>query len=196
MFLYLLQLCDALGIDPCDRRTKNSRSTKKGTRWNECEAAAKSTRNCDADHVANPAFVIIYRATKSKFLDDALSRDIEQVVAEAYRERTGARVAPSEFRAWRESLLQMAKVLHDEGIPDRSGVAIEYRIPQTNKRVDFIVTGLDRRIIQGHHRRAQAVVGCAAHGQGWHRAGEARWPRRCGGRTAPFVSGLVLRLLA
>src|SRR5207253_2205395 len=87
--------------------------------------------------------VIIYRATKSKFVDDAMSRDIEAVVAEAYRERTGASVAPSEFRAWRESLLQMARVLHDEDIPDRSGVAIEYKIPQTNKRIDFLVTGLD-----------------------------------------------------
>ena len=31
----------------------------------------------------------------------------------------------------------MALVLRDEGIPDQSGVAIEYKIPQTNKRVDF-----------------------------------------------------------
>lgn len=87
--------------------------------------------------------MIIYRATKTKFLDDALSRDIEEVVAQAYRERTGAGVAAGEFRAWRESLLQMAKVMSDEGIPASSGVAIEYKIPQTNKRVDFIVTGLD-----------------------------------------------------
>lgn len=87
--------------------------------------------------------VIIYRATKSKFLEDALSRDIEDVVAHAYRERVGAGVAPGEFRAWRESLMHMAKVLHDDGIPERSGIAIEYKIPQTNKRVDFIVTGLD-----------------------------------------------------
>ena len=87
--------------------------------------------------------MIIYRATKTKFVDDALSRDIEEVVAAAYRERTGAAVGASEFRSWRESLVQMALVLRDEGIPDRSGVAIEYKIPQTNKRVDFIVTGLD-----------------------------------------------------
>ncbi|MDH4191483.1 MAG: DUF2075 domain-containing protein, partial [Betaproteobacteria bacterium] len=87
--------------------------------------------------------MIIYRATKSKFIEDALSRDIEVVVSEAYRERTGVGVAAGEFRAWRESLLQMARVLHDDGIPDRSGVAIEYKIPQTNRRIDFIVTGLD-----------------------------------------------------
>jgi len=87
--------------------------------------------------------MIIYRATKRIFLEHALSRDIEDVVAEAYRERTGFGVGPGEFRAWRTSLMYMVKVLHDDGIPQESGVAIEYRIPQTNKRVDFIVTGLN-----------------------------------------------------
>lgn len=87
--------------------------------------------------------MIIYRATKAKFLNDALTRDIEEVVAQAYRERTGVGVPAGEFRAWRESLLQMAKVMSDEGIPVNSGVAIEYKIPPTNKRVDFIVTGRD-----------------------------------------------------
>ena len=87
--------------------------------------------------------MIIYQTTKVRFVDDALTRDIERVIADSYMERTGANVAPSEIRSWRESLLQMARVLHDDEIPGTAGVAIEYRIPQTNRRVDFIVTGLD-----------------------------------------------------
>lgn len=35
----------------------------------------------------------------------------------------------------------MAKVLNDEEIPGDAGVAIEYGIPQTSNRVDFILTG-------------------------------------------------------
>jgi len=35
----------------------------------------------------------------------------------------------------------MAKVLNDDEIPADAGVAIEYNIPQTGKRVDFILTG-------------------------------------------------------
>ncbi len=81
-----------------------------------------------------------------------MSRDIEEVVGAAFRERTGGGVAPGEFRAWRESLLQMGRILHDEGIPDRAGVAIEYKIPQTNKRIDFIITGLDES------RSSKAVI--------------------------------------
>lgn len=34
-------------------------------------------------------------------------------------------------------------IVYDE-IPDNSGIAIEYNIPQTSKRVDFIVTGFNK----------------------------------------------------
>jgi hypothetical protein len=37
----------------------------------------------------------------------------------------------------------MAKVLNDDGIPADAGVAIEYSIPQTAKRIDFILSGRD-----------------------------------------------------
>ena len=48
-----------------------------------------------------------------------------------------------EYRAWNNSLLHMKNVLDTEGMPKDSHVAIEYNIPNTSKRVDFIVTGLD-----------------------------------------------------
>ncbi|MBI3782936.1 MAG: DUF2075 domain-containing protein [Deltaproteobacteria bacterium] len=44
----------------------------------------------------------------------------------------------------KESLQCMAKVLSDDDIPDDSGVAIEYMIPPTAKRIDFILTGRDQ----------------------------------------------------
>lgn len=37
----------------------------------------------------------------------------------------------------------MAKVLKDEEIPADAGVAIEYQLPQTSKRIDFVITGED-----------------------------------------------------
>lgn len=87
--------------------------------------------------------MIIYQATKQQFLEHALRDDIEDVVSRHYRDATGARVGPGEMRAWTHSLLQMAKVLHDDEIPGDAGVAIEYQVPQTSKRIDFIVTGHD-----------------------------------------------------
>jgi uncharacterized protein len=96
--------------------------------------------------------MIIYRSTKERFVEDALDRDIDAVIAAEYFERTGFRAGPGEMRAWRESLVQMARVLRDEDIPNTAGVAIEYKIPQTAKRIDFIVTGLD------HDQLSKAVI--------------------------------------
>jgi DUF2075 family protein len=85
--------------------------------------------------------LIIYEAEKSQFLIDVSQHDIEEVVLESYRKRTGSSVGDAEIRAWASSLGHMGKVLNDDGIPADCGVAIEYRIPQTGKRVDFILTG-------------------------------------------------------
>ncbi len=38
-------------------------------------------------------------------------------------------------------MMYIYKVLNDTGIPDDAGVSIEYRVPQTAKRIDFILTG-------------------------------------------------------
>ncbi|GAA3933291.1 DUF2075 domain-containing protein [Luteimonas lutimaris] len=87
--------------------------------------------------------MIIYQSTKSGFLHDTDNRDIDDVIATAYLARTGKYVPQAEIRSWRESLGQMAKILRDEEMPDDMGVGIEYGIPQTAKRIDFILSGRD-----------------------------------------------------
>jgi DUF2075 family protein len=87
--------------------------------------------------------VIIYQATKTQFLHHALREDIEDVVSRHFRSATGHGVGLSEINAWKHSLLEMAKVLQDEEIPAEAGVAIEYQLPQTSKRIDFLITGED-----------------------------------------------------
>lgn len=49
----------------------------------------------------------------------------------------------SEIQAWKHSLLGMANVLGDDEIPGDAGVAIEYQLPQSSKRIDFVITGED-----------------------------------------------------
>lgn len=49
----------------------------------------------------------------------------------------------SEVRSWKNSLLEMAKVLQDEEIPADVGIAIEYQLPNSSKRIDFMITGED-----------------------------------------------------
>jgi DUF2075 family protein len=87
--------------------------------------------------------MIVYQSTKADFVDTATTRDIEAVILEAFEARMGRRVAPNEVRSWKESLQAMSKVLNDQMIPDDTGVAVEYGIPQTSKRVDMLLSGRD-----------------------------------------------------
>ena len=85
--------------------------------------------------------MIVYQSTKAEFLDNTFKKDIEEVVLEAYQSRVGHRVSRAEVRSWKESLLAMAKVLNHDSIPLDCGIAIEYGIPQTSKRIDVLLSG-------------------------------------------------------
>ncbi|WP_374473078.1 hypothetical protein [Arenimonas sp.] len=86
--------------------------------------------------------MIIYSGTRATFLKDA-DGFIEDRVAEAYLKATGRYAPDAEFRAWKASLVEMAKVLRDPALPDEMGVGIEYQIPQSSKRIDLLLTGHD-----------------------------------------------------
>ena len=87
--------------------------------------------------------MIVYQESKRQFLEDALKHDIEDVVLSRFRARMGHAVGKAEILSWKHSLVAAAKVLNDEEIPDNCGVAIEFGIPQTSKRIDLIVSGTD-----------------------------------------------------
>ena len=87
--------------------------------------------------------MIVYAATKQQFLKDNDNDDIEEVILRHYKEATGKRVGASEIKSWQGSLTYMAKVLRDEELPNDAGLAIELHIPQSSKRIDFLMTGRD-----------------------------------------------------
>lgn len=57
--------------------------------------------------------MIVYHATKSKFLHDCDHDQMEDVVSSAYVQKTGRYASQPEFKAWRNSLTAMARVLRD-----------------------------------------------------------------------------------
>lgn len=87
--------------------------------------------------------MIVYQATKTTFLDDNDNRNIEDVINAAYVQKTGRYASDAEFKSWAASLREMSRVLRDPQIPDDIGVGIEFGIPQTAKRIDFILSGED-----------------------------------------------------
>lgn len=88
--------------------------------------------------------MIVYSGTKSDFLlsveNDSIAIEIEDMVNQKMNRKT----AKNEFRSWENSMIYMYKVLNDEQIPTTAGIAIEYNIPQTSKRVDFLISGYDK----------------------------------------------------
>ncbi len=73
-----------------------------------------------------------------------MTNDIGGIIFDAFRTATGKHTSESEIRSWMSSLQYMDRVLNDDEIPFDAGVAIEYHLPQTSKRIDFILTGQDR----------------------------------------------------
>ncbi len=72
--------------------------------------------------------MIVYQSNKAEFLRHALVEDIDLVIGRQFRSALGHGVASGEVRAWRHSLLEMARVLSDSEIPEDAGIAIALRL--------------------------------------------------------------------
>ena len=87
--------------------------------------------------------MIVYEATKGEFCDSVLAGSITDEIEHIYMSKIG-KSPKSQVRSWRNSMQYMRNVLEDIEIPDDCGVAIEFTIPTTSKRIDFILTGLNQ----------------------------------------------------
>jgi hypothetical protein len=96
--------------------------------------------------------VLVYASTKTDFLDDVRADTIDEKILASFQRHLGRSTSKNEITAWRNSMLYMSQVLADEGIPGNSGVAIEYTLPQTTKRIDFILTG------KGQNKQDTAII--------------------------------------
>ncbi len=89
--------------------------------------------------------MIVYEGLKSDFLTSCERDSIAIEIEENILTKLGKHTPKAEFRSWENSLNYMYKVLNDHEIPSDSGVAIEFNIPQTSKRVDFMISGYDQK---------------------------------------------------
>lgn len=90
--------------------------------------------------------MIVYTACKSKFLDDVLDGQIHEAIHREFQRKLFRRAGDSEVNSWRNSMKEMRQVLNDPDIPGDSLVSIEYNIPLTGKRIDFILTGRNAQL--------------------------------------------------
>ena len=87
--------------------------------------------------------MIIYSGSKSDFMTEVEEDSIAYSIRDSILKKMHRNTSDAEFRSWVNSLEYMYKVLNDNEIPQNSGVAIEYNLPNTAKRVDFLVSGYD-----------------------------------------------------
>lgn len=85
--------------------------------------------------------MIVYHAIKSEFQRHVDAGEIDQIVLQKFKDILKQTTGQSEIRAFWNSLNFMSSVIGDKDIPDNSGISIEYQLPQSGKRIDFIISG-------------------------------------------------------
>jgi len=86
--------------------------------------------------------MIVYEATKNEFLNDVFEDQLVTNICNNYNNKIG-KINEREVRSWDNSMQYMYRVLSDNEIPENAGVAIEFRIPHSSKRIDFLISGSD-----------------------------------------------------
>lgn len=87
--------------------------------------------------------MIVYHASKKGFINDVFNGTIADDIDHAFLLHLGRHTSPNEKLSWKNSMMHMYKVINTPDIPDASTIAIEYQIPLTSKRIDFIISGVD-----------------------------------------------------
>ena len=87
--------------------------------------------------------MIVYQSTKEGFLEDVLRNEIDTKINQAFYDHLGRHTSPNEVLSWTNSMMHMSNVLMDNEIAANAGISIEFQIPLTSQRIDFIITGLD-----------------------------------------------------
>lgn len=89
--------------------------------------------------------MLVYEGVKSGFINDVDLNLITDKILNRFKEVFHRSTGESEVNSWRKSMLRMRGVLADNEIPDNAGGAIEFNIPHTSNRIDFLLSGYDNK---------------------------------------------------
>ena len=87
--------------------------------------------------------MIVYRNSKSGFVNDVRSNLIASIIEKEFVAHNISHINDAEYRSWANSLQYLRNAIDVPQIDDECQVAIEYQIPLTSKRVDFLISGVD-----------------------------------------------------
>jgi DUF2075 family protein len=89
--------------------------------------------------------MIVYQESCETFMADVRESNIDFVIHSQFQQKLHRRTSDKEVESWANSMQFMRNVLEIAQIPRDAMVTIECQIPQTSKRIDFILTGLDEK---------------------------------------------------
>ncbi len=87
--------------------------------------------------------MIIYSGTLKQFKQDVYLNKLTENLTSLFLSMGLGNTPEAEKRSWENSLQKMTNVMNLTSVDPEAHVAIEYKIPHSQKRVDFIVSGLD-----------------------------------------------------
>ena len=87
--------------------------------------------------------MLIYTGSKKQFDKDVKTNLIATKIEQAFMDHRISHNNNREYLSWENSLRHMQAVLDDPSFGEGISIAVEYQIPTTSKRVDFIIAGAD-----------------------------------------------------
>lgn len=87
--------------------------------------------------------MIVYSGIKQDFQKEVINGTIASRIDALFMELGIRKEQQAEYRSWENSLPRMSAIISDDRIPKQAQIAIEFQIPLTSKRVDFMIGGSD-----------------------------------------------------
>lgn len=88
--------------------------------------------------------MIVYQEDKNTFMTHVRESRIDYIIHGNFKKQLGRSTSSKEVLSWGNSMQYMRNVLDDPEIPSNAKISIECQIPNTSKRIDFIITGQDQ----------------------------------------------------
>lgn len=85
--------------------------------------------------------MLLYQGTSKEFVIETTKNEIVDRLEESFKRQMGYGPSVAERRSWQNSLRAMALVVGMSGLKNH-GVGIEYQLPGSSKRLDFMISGL------------------------------------------------------
>ena len=87
--------------------------------------------------------MILYSSNITNFIDDVYNNKIIQILENSKKNELYKGTTNSEKLSWQNSLKYMADIVIKSNIPKDCSVVLEYNLPMTSSRIDFMLLGYD-----------------------------------------------------